>query len=318
MSSKSTVFDDTGRLMTTVLEAGSWHNHYPGDSRIELDLSRLVSFYGSALISSLIPLRRGQQRHEHRLQGISSNDVQALRKTVSDGLTRKGGGSGINWKSFLRVITVRYADRLELIHHLLNFTEVEQSSRGPLDTAKLVQQQLRITLTPYIINTAAPPPSINSQGESSSHSSIVPVFKHCATTHSDSTRSLLPFDVIRAATLGSFVEGLDSFINPSSAVVPSPTRMESLLHKWRAEITGLINWLDWSIWIKCRPACGFEEMCYLPTWPFFRTYNQTELPGHASKPSNQEDDWLIPRPRNRSSGANVGIQTLPDITWSDL
>ncbi|KAG1832302.1 hypothetical protein DFJ58DRAFT_823287 [Suillus subalutaceus] len=24
----------------------------------------------------------------------------------------------------------------------------------------------------------------------------------------------------------------------------------------------------WSVWVKCRPACGIKEMCYLPTWPF--------------------------------------------------
>ncbi|KAG1751497.1 uncharacterized protein EDB91DRAFT_1105767 [Suillus paluster] len=35
----------------------------------------------------------------------------------------------------------------------------------------------------------------------------------------------------------------------------------------RQDIQKLMSWLDRSIWIKCRPACGREEMCFLPTWP---------------------------------------------------
>ncbi|KAG1889685.1 uncharacterized protein F5891DRAFT_1073069, partial [Suillus fuscotomentosus] len=67
--------------------------------------------------------------------------------------------------------------------------------------------------------------------------------------------------------------------------------------EWKEDVIQLISWLDWSMWVKCRLACGFEEMCYyLPTWPFgfFRTpahhfkangtvvhYGQTQTKGNG-------------------------------------
>jgi len=48
-----------------------------------------------------------------------------------------------------------------------------------------------------------------------------------------------------------------------------------------------MDWLDWSMWIKCKPACGFEEICYLPTWPFFVW--------------EDSGDWVIMHPEDRST-----------------
>ncbi|KAG5644633.1 hypothetical protein DXG03_008015 [Asterophora parasitica] len=271
---------DEGQLMTAVIEAGSWNNHYPGDPRIELDLSRLVSFYDSNLAPSLVPLRHGQQRHEHRLEGIAPVDVKAIRGVISEVLTRKGGGSGINWKGLFRVVTVRFADRLELIQHLLNVTDVPPS-REPLDSAKVVQQQLRIMLTPYIINTAVPPPSDHEK--SGNHSWTAPVFEYCTTTHTDFitlnpalTSTLTPSELLLLRAVRdttkeicrvlvkmwaqSVAEGLDPVFNSPT---PDISSVENLLDGWRADISGLMDWLDWSVWIKCRPECGLEVCAFL-------------------------------------------------------
>ncbi|KAG2028290.1 hypothetical protein BDR03DRAFT_1020009 [Suillus americanus] len=52
-----------------VMHSGSWHN------RIVLDLTGLVSLYDIALVPSLIPVRAGLERWDHRVLGISSNDI---------------------------------------------------------------------------------------------------------------------------------------------------------------------------------------------------------------------------------------------------
>jgi isopentenyl diphosphate isomerase/L-lactate dehydrogenase-like FMN-dependent dehydrogenase len=31
-----------------------------------------------------------------------------------------------------------------------------------------------------------------------------------------------------------------------------------IMNDWRKDIQKLMSWLDWSVWIKCRPACGPE------------------------------------------------------------
>ncbi|KAG2064918.1 hypothetical protein BDR04DRAFT_1122220 [Suillus decipiens] len=59
-----------------VMHSGSWHNRYPGDSRIVLDLTGLVSLYGIALAPSLVSVRAGIERWDHRVLGISSDDIE--------------------------------------------------------------------------------------------------------------------------------------------------------------------------------------------------------------------------------------------------
>ncbi|KAG5651618.1 hypothetical protein H0H81_008023 [Sphagnurus paluster] len=318
----------SSQLTTTVLESGSWYDHYPGDPRIELDLSRLVSFYDTSLVPSLVPVRQHRQRYEHRLEGIGAADARAVREALELALSRTGSGSGIKWKSLFRIVSLRYADRLELIRYLLNPTEPEAGQpRSLVETAKLVQQQLRISLTPYIINGAAPPMVEGDRG-ARNHSWTAPVFKYCATTHTNSfiasPSKLTPSEqliltairdtnkeicrVIVKMWAEGVYEGLDPILRqPSSSdseSEPSPEALGSLMNRWRVEIDRLFNWLDWSIWIKCRPACdphcvsAFQEMCYLPTWPV--DMPPPQVAESLSRPETAfkgEQDWLIPQPR---------------------
>ncbi|KAG5636714.1 hypothetical protein H0H81_007110 [Sphagnurus paluster] len=322
-SDNTTKADEISQLVTTVIETGSWHNHYPGDPRIELDFSRLVSFYDTSLAPSLVPSRRQQKRYEHRPGGVSAIDVQAVRQRLADALTTTGNGSGIQWKSLFRIITLRYADRLEMIRYLLNTTEAE-TSRSPVETAKLVQQQLRISLTPYIIMGAVP---VDEDAGPRNHSWTASIFKDCAVTHTDFissspsiASSLTPSEqlILRAirdtnkeicrVTVKMWAEGvfkgLDPVLKDSSSSAPDADGLGSLMDKWKSEIDRLFEWLDWSVWVKCRPACGFEEMCYLPTWPFLV---QPGAPASGPKPegpsppaaehSDEQNDWLIPEPK---------------------
>ncbi|KAG2076603.1 hypothetical protein BDR04DRAFT_1149044 [Suillus decipiens] len=78
-----------------------------------------------------------------------------------------------------------------------------------------------------------------------------------------------------------------------------------------------MSWLDWSVWIKCRPACGPEEVCYLSSWPINYTKRERPLPsprnsqnlanspeaqhvadriGRAKRPMIPVDDWNLPQP----------------------
>ncbi|KAJ7027118.1 hypothetical protein C8F04DRAFT_1399656 [Mycena alexandri] len=115
------------------VHAGSWHNRYPGDTRIVLDLTRLISFYDTSLAPSLIPSRASQQRWDHRLYGISAADLMA---------------------TLYHVIVDRYTDRLELLQYIVNTTSAVNID----DRQRIIQTQLRVMLTPYIPFTARPIP----------------------------------------------------------------------------------------------------------------------------------------------------------------
>jgi hypothetical protein len=50
--------------------------------------------------------------------------------------------------------------------------------------------------------------------------------------------------------------GLDTYLPLDST--PDATQMVRLMGSWRQELSALMTWLDWSVWVKCRPACGPE------------------------------------------------------------
>lgn len=46
---------------------------------------------------------------------------------------------------------------------------------------------------------------------------------------------------------------------------------ESVLSEWRIQLDTLMGWLDWSVWVKCRPACG-PEVCDVGYLAFLWTH----------------------------------------------
>ncbi|KAG1870660.1 hypothetical protein DFJ58DRAFT_722882 [Suillus subalutaceus] len=139
-----------------VMHSGLWHNRYPGDSRIVLDLTGLISLYDTVLVPSLISVRAGLERLDHRVLGISSQDLSQVMRRVTEIASRPDPvGSGTDWKTLIHVIVDRYEDRLELTQYLLNVTSSDPQEL--FERAKLAQTQLRVMLTPYLLHSTAVP-----------------------------------------------------------------------------------------------------------------------------------------------------------------
>ncbi|KAG2083533.1 hypothetical protein BD769DRAFT_621711 [Suillus cothurnatus] len=170
-----------------VMHSGSWHNRYPGDSRIVLDLTGLVSLYDIALAPSLVPVRAGLERWDYRVLGISSEDISQVKRRLTEVIGRPHSvNSGIDWETLIHVIIKRYADRLELMEYLLNFTSSD--SQEILRRAKLTQTQLRVMLTPYLLESIVPGASGVDALQWAS-----PIFRLCATTHTSVIINQIPF-----------------------------------------------------------------------------------------------------------------------------
>jgi hypothetical protein len=248
--------------------AGSWHNHFPGEIRVQLDLAGLVSFYDVQLVPSLVPIRAGQERWDHRVQNTSSEDISAVKARLAEALTRpEGFSSGIDWMTLVRVIVDRYAGRLELIQYLLTTPATDLGT--VLDLARKTQVQLRTMLTPYILHSAVP--SIEFE-----FGWAVPVFKLCATTHTSSIESDSPSmtpseqlilqairdttrEICRVVTkmwASGVHVGLDERLSPKA--LPNVVEATKLMNAWRSDVEHLMGWLDWNVWVKCKPTCGPE------------------------------------------------------------
>ena len=168
-------------LQYRVIEAGMWHNAFPGETRINLDLARLVSFYDTDIFPSLTDARFGQERWEHRLQGLVALDLKSFQTRIREVVRQDELGSGVDWRTLIHVVVDRYAERLEILQHLLNTTSATEHARQ-------IQRQLRTMLVPYILHTSTPTP------DSTNYSWALPVYEHCATTHTryiSSTPSIL-------------------------------------------------------------------------------------------------------------------------------
>ncbi|KAJ7693075.1 hypothetical protein B0H17DRAFT_1200141 [Mycena rosella] len=295
-------------LRFETIRAGSWHNRYPGETRVVLDLSRLVSFYDTALVPSLIPHRAGLERWDHRAQNISAADLAAvterLRALLASTSESSSAGSGVDWKTMYRVVVDRYAERLELLQYLLNTTTTETAAaRG-----KTIQGQLRVMLTPYTLHAARPV-----VGGPAGDGWAAPVWRGCATRHTAHIHASAALSARLTASERLLLSALDETGREIcrvvvrmwaagvraelDSVIPVAANAEDIPHVvegWRADANALMQWLDWSVWVKCRPACGVEEMCYLPTWPYFGQWTGEREKGDDTE---KAPPWKRPQPR---------------------
>ncbi|KAJ3743911.1 hypothetical protein DFH05DRAFT_1524910 [Lentinula detonsa] len=261
---------------------GSWHRYYPGDTRIQLDLTRLISFYDTELVPSLVSERYGKERIKHRLLGISPEDLQTVVRKIEQLTKVSEPGSGVDWATLIRLIVKRYSERLEMVQYMLNSTDSAKSASENKVLAETVQVQLIAMLQPYLLSNVKPPQ------DPTSTEWVSPVYKLCTTTYTSyiTTSSLhsrltpseelilngiheTTKEICRVVT-GMWVDGMMAGLEPDF-YKPSTTEdddFQLLLDSWKERTFGLMKWLDWSVWLECRPACGFEEMCYLPMWPF--------------------------------------------------
>ncbi len=246
-----------------VLHSGSWHNLYPGETRIQLDLARLVSFYDTALVPSLMAQRLGQKRYGHQLGAITPGDIAAVMERVERAVhTPHGAGCGVDWSTLLHTVAERYQNRLEMIQYLLNSSDTGEN------VMKKVQTQLDVMVQPYRLHSVAVPTSALSDDLSWSS----PIYELCATTHTKHIHSSSTLLALMTESEHLLLRAIDETNREICRVV---TRMwaegaravgavdhESVLVYWRVQLVALMEWLDWSAWIKCDPACSVE-VCHL-------------------------------------------------------
>lgn len=244
------------------MHAGAWHNHSPGETRVHIDYSRLVSFFDPAL-TSLSAVRANTTRYRYRISGISLEDIVNVRQQMVDIFSREEGGSGIDWGSIVHVVIERYSARLDLVRHLLE----PFGTRNVTEQARQVRAQVLTMLTPYMLVSAIP-----SNETTPERSWITPIVDHCATalTSWTPTDTLTRQELVVKNAIEDVLHEIcgvlgDIWVDAFDIEVAHPQVIQPLFKKWSTEIESLMNWLDWSVWDKCNPECGPEvrEACCL-------------------------------------------------------
>ncbi|KAI0060146.1 hypothetical protein BV25DRAFT_1807890 [Artomyces pyxidatus] len=242
------------------LVTGSWYNRDPGETRFHIEYSALVTFYDTAL-TSLVAARRGVRRDFHRLTSISVNDTTQVRAELAEAFGRRARGSGVDWGSITRVIVERYAERLETLRYIL-----EPEPSNATQQAALVRVQLLTMLVPYMTTDSVPT-------NPSWTSSLV---QRCSTPPT----SLLPAGLltpqerrIRDAVQGTLREICRRltlmWVDAFDIEEASEDRARAVLGTWKKHVGELMDWLGWSVWVRCIPGCNPDAICYVPSWPAF-------------------------------------------------
>ena len=242
--------------------AGGRHDHAPGETRTKLDYTGFVTFYDPSL-SSLVDARQGKDRMHHHLENISAADVARVHAELRSVLTRKrGSGSSVDWRSIARVVMERYADRLEYLRFLLSSNSTVTFTDAA-DQAFAVRAQLLIMLGPYITTVDVPQGEQQQLSASTNVGWLTPVVRRCATTQTSGIPlgMLTPQEVrIHAAvenTLREICRRLGilwaHFFDVEGADEVKAAEAIEVGHK---HIDELMSWLDWSVWVRCEPACG--------------------------------------------------------------
>ncbi|THH17485.1 hypothetical protein EW146_g3336 [Bondarzewia mesenterica] len=252
-----------------VVHAGSWHDRAPGETRVHLDYSRLVTLYDPSLLS-LVEARRGETHFQHRLLNISASDTKRVGKEIAEVFTRDESikGSGVDWSSVTRVVVERYGERLDLLKYLLEPTTFSNIT----EQSELFRAQLLIMLSPYMVTHAVPDegskPTVDVAW-------LSPVVHYCSTTQTSHIRRdtlTSQEEKILAAveeTLHEICRVLGvMWVHAFDIETATEQLLGELVKGWREQVKSLMNWLDWSMWVRCESACGPESICHIPTWPF--------------------------------------------------
>lgn len=251
-------------------------SRYPGLTYVQLDLTHLVSFYDEELAPSLIAVRSGKSRLEHRLLGIAQEDIVRAKKHLEEQILETRWSSIENpyfdWRTHLHYIVDLYGDPLEDIWNLLNSpTSVVQT------TTAQVFRLVESLVGRFVLSSVSPPPnhSLSSVigGRKSDVTWASSVFRECTLSHYlivDSLQATRSERLLRNAVETTTREvcrmltqmwvdgvhgGLSDIFDNNHPHESNKADSAALLDAWKNDVGELMKWLDWGVWLKCKPAC---------------------------------------------------------------
>ncbi|MBW0496029.1 hypothetical protein O181_035744 [Austropuccinia psidii MF-1] len=239
--------------------SATWHYESPGEARVQLDYSSMVSFYDGvdSLARKRIQDHTVANRREQRLLGISPSDVKVVQARLRKILAQKEKegwttcADKVDWKTLLRTITNHYSGRLNAMSEVLNLANDHlNATAGALSIRQLTYG----ALMPYF-DMADDKSNLSDSGSTTlSHCSkaFTKAFYFTSLSVTPSEKALI--GAIEGTLTGLcqtlievFVETIEDFSKDYS--------MNDIL-RWKNKIENLIKWLGWPEWHGCSKKCG--------------------------------------------------------------
>ncbi|KAG8950869.1 hypothetical protein FRC04_007101 [Tulasnella sp. 424] len=221
----------------------------------------MVSFFDPKY-TSLVRAREGVDRKRWRVGNITKEEAGLFTSELQDVLAKKEKGSRVRWDAIVRSVVERHAERLEFLSDWLG-----DDSKNGTYIIKHARRAVLTMLSPYLTVTSIPSdhktntiwlnPTIHSC--STAFTAHLPVNQFTPQEHRlKDAVEIVTREIGR--TIGLI--WIDAF---DSEDVQDEQEQRRLLTKWKGHVDGLMDWLGWTEWVKCKPACNRYEMCSLPS-----------------------------------------------------
>ncbi|KAJ7702350.1 hypothetical protein B0H17DRAFT_142379 [Mycena rosella] len=276
------------------------HRSFSPQPHLTLLYWGMVTYYHPRL-TSLLADRIGRPMHSHSLVNISSQDARSVVDEVDEVLARVEAGdrgSDMDWGTTARDIVEYWGDRISHMHaYLLNASDPSANATAALPAIRTLAYTL---LNPYMQPGLTP----NASGWDlffGVPSALVPdAFAFDTTTTALErctyqatgflsqlhTTRMTPQEILLQTSMESVLGRLCNdfgviFAQSSDLVGDSGTDPRSSIQRWTRKIHDLMQWLDWTVWLRCEDVCPRDYVCSTPMWPiaWFRRPGEQDSDG---------------------------------------
>ncbi|EPQ57305.1 hypothetical protein GLOTRDRAFT_137659 [Gloeophyllum trabeum ATCC 11539] len=235
---------------------------------VRLITSGLVTFYDPQF-TSLIPTRTGSSMVQHRVwANVSEEDVNKAVDQLEEVLRRDDLWTrrGIDWNLKAWDVMENWGDRLAQMREVLRDDENRNDS-AKVEEVRLLAYTL---LDPYL-DTGNMPRYFN---ESDPDCWLPPTMSRCTSgqTITIPLHLLTSQERLLKASIETVLHNLCQMagqILVSSMQAGSIEKNKELAAAWGQEVSELMDWLDWPMWVRCDEVCGWDSVCSVPTWPIW-------------------------------------------------
>lgn len=251
-----------------------------GASRTAIDFSSMVS---SFFFSVNLTNPDAERQDLPRLSNTTATDLAAVKTYLTDmiGGRRDEARREVDWQGVSDMIVSRYADRLRFM--------VEK-----VVSTKMMLREVKFLLEMFIDHSK--------EGDSDLSDAV----NRCAMFYLQTISRTTEADhMLHTAFTGVTTEICTTLFRVRELVVGEDDddegdagEEEELLETAIQEVQGLLEYLRWARFKRC-PACGLDEVCFIPMWPL-GTVDEYHNPRcvNSSEPHRGESYWgsFPPRP----------------------
>ncbi|KAJ7093201.1 hypothetical protein C8R44DRAFT_815835 [Mycena epipterygia] len=280
------------------------HRSFSPQPHLTLLHAGMVTYYHPRL-TSLVADRTGRPMGSHRLANISSQDAMSVVKEVDEVLARGAAGSAMDWGTTARDIVEYWGDRISHMQtYLFNASDLRANATAALPAIRTLAYTL---LNPYMQPGLTP----NASGWDlffGVPSALVPNALDTNTTALERCtyqatgflsqlyapqmtpqESLLQTSI--ESVLGRLCNDFGIIFAQSSELVETSSDADPypFIRQWTQSIEDLVQWLDWTVWLRCEDVCPRDYVCSTPMWPIAWKFRR---PGERD---SGDTDFLKPR-----------------------